>query len=260
MNEKVDPEILESWSRDATEVAKSLGSVLLGDEKLLLREFTFGLSESERTFEPTPIVRPTEEGLSMICNINSYHEWEKVFGESPVLNDEQVKKMYLATGLAWVELIVLANIGIKQREFVDSQHVTKAQSRAHMLMSEIDSREKLASEASKVSEMGIDGVVECIYGLTTDEIKNINKYRYGIAVALQVAGLSEAEKDNLQKDLLKQLVSGVQNYKKGLYAFLTNFVLPDEAHQNTEKSFRKGFPYLLFASTFPMNVSHINSQ
>jgi len=259
MNEKINPEILDSWSRDATEVAKTLGSILLGDEKIILREFTFGISNSERTFEPTPIVRPTEEGLSMICNIDSYKEWEKVFGESPVLDDEQVKKMYLATGLAWVELIVLANVGIKQREFSDGDHLTKAQKRARMLISEIDSRDKLATEAAKISEMGIDGVIECIDGLTSEEIKMINKYRYGIAVALQVIGISESEKQELQMDLFRQLVNGVHNYKKGLYAFLTNFVLPDEAHQNTEKSFRKGFPYLLFASTFPMNVSYINS-
>jgi hypothetical protein len=259
MNEKINPEVLDSWSRDATQVAKTLGSVLLGDEQILLRQFTFGLSNSERTFEPTPIVRPTEDGLSMICNIDSYNEWEKVFGESPVLDDEQVKKMYLATGLAWVELIVLANTGIKQREFDDGEHMTKAQNRARMLMSEIDSRDKLTTEASKISEMGIDGVIECINGLTSEEIKMINKYRYGIAVALQVIGISESEKHELQLDLFKQLVNGVHSYKKGLYAFLTNFVLPDEAHQSTEKSFRKGFPYLLFASTFPMNVSHINS-
>lgn len=259
MNELPNPEILEDWSRRTDLVARRVGSLLLGDAEILGKEFTFIMSTSERTFEPTPIVRPTEEGLSMICNPDSYCEWEKILGESSVLDEDQIKELYLATGLAWVELVVLASTGIKQREFTDDSYVTKAQKRAFMLIKEIESKDKLIDEASKLGEKGIDGIAECIKGLSSEEIKLINRYRYGIAVALQVVDLSQENKKQLQIDLFNQLVEGVQRYKTGLFGFLRNFVLEDQAAETAEMSFRKGFPYLLFASTFPMQISHINS-
>jgi hypothetical protein len=243
-------------------VAIELGESLIGDGNYFRSHINVIISDKEKYFSPVPTVTKVDDTPTIICHPEGYKEgWLPAFGFLSMLNEYQVRDMYIATGLSWVELSLLGETAKTERNYIsEDDNQAFAIHRAMRIATEFSNKKRLIGQAEKLAKVGIKGVVECVKELDNDEITTINKYRYGLGVALDYINLDSSNSELLVNELHHSLRNNIELFKSGLFDFLIRLVDDELSESLTDEAFEKAFPSLQFAAAIPMNVSYINGK
>ena len=249
------------WQADCESVAVNIGDRLSGTGALLASSCRVIMVDGDFRFDPVPKVKEVDDIVELTCNLDAYEEWQKILGETPDMDEQEVQHLYLGVGVAQAELSLVANASVKESSGLNGRQRMSIGKRAMNVVEKFHSRDDLASHANIFEQehelWGLEDLVR--ENLTPGQILRINQLRYGLAVGMHAMDLEPETERGVEDSFANHLKADVEQREQSLYSFLRSFAGEDydEVTVRQEKIQAYSFPELLFAGTMPMDIIEV---
>jgi hypothetical protein len=249
----------EQFSEALDQVLEEYSAVFNAD-LTTLRAFTdIDFYKGEGDYTPYPVVSQNKANrdITIRCNTDAYVDtWEPLVCSIDDISEEESRKLYISTGVAWVGLAHMAlnakdnrDAGRTNKELLTIKRIQKAMQNTDQVLETI--RELEASEKIEANLYPIE--------ITPEELNRINRLRYGLGVSYVVNNGPE----EIRSELSLQFAEELSTYFTNMGSHLINFALswgfdkkiePDAYKQ---QGISRAFHTLYFAGIRPMDVSDI---
>lgn len=251
-------EILQpEWQAAYAETVIQVGDALGSDGNAMAAFSYVRLVEGEEHFKPWPEIKYLDGEVEVTCNLEGYSQWEGVLNDVASLTSNDVRRLYLATAAAAVELSFLAMSARQERNVLDPKIRSKSIIRATSIINNLQQREDLLKSAEEFEETyGTTEVTAAIMNNFTDsQILELNKFRYGLGTALFALGATPALTKEITEAFRKNLKSEIDRHEETLLVFLEQFARAEpsaDVASHYSKAKQLAFQEFLFGGTIPM--------
>ncbi len=225
-----------------------------------LRETTtlYVTNSDERTYFPYPQLRQDRDGrhITLVCNTRGYNEgWKEVYEDVDGVDDETMRRLYLATGMAWVGIVHAAH-DAQQARPGESEFALR---RLNALMRHLHDKRTIKNT---ISELEVSEKIDAtLFPLMPEakEIEEINRVRYALGLGYVVLNLPEAVREQANDIFIDRFADYTRRLGENLItmskAFGLGTTIEPEVHK--QHGIVKAFHGFYFGGIIPMDMSYI---